>query len=418
MSNDLITPTIIAKEALTQLDNNLVFGNMVHRGYEGEFGNIVNGSKPGDTIRIRKPVQFTVRSGAVADVQDVEEAYTSMVVDRQRGVDFKFQSSDFSLTIAEFSDRYIKPAMIQLANEIDVAIASLYSDIPNWVGPTAAGLIVPPVNSFADFAKAPERLDLLAVPAESRMAALSPADQWGLLGSFTGLYINDVAKNALQSAKLPPVGGVDCYSAQNIQTHTVGAHGGTPVVNAANQGVTYATVKNKDMMTQSLTTQGWTTNSTLRAGDVFTIAGVYDVNPITKATLPHLKQFRLHSNVTTNTTSSNTTTLVISPPIITTGPYQTVSADMADTAAIVYMGTASTGYAQNLVFRKEAFALAVVPMERPAGAVDVVQESYKNLSVRMIPYYDGTNDVSNYRLDILYGRKTIDPRQAVRLSGS
>lgn len=416
MSNDLITPTIIAKEALMQLDNNLVFGNMVHRGYEGEFGNVVNGSKPGDTIRIRKPVQFTVRSGAVADVQDVEEAYTSITVDRQRGVDFKFQSSDFSLTIAEFSERYIKPAMIQLANEIDVAIAALYKDIPNWVGPTAAGLIVPPINSFADFAKAPERLDQLAVPQESRMAALSPADQWGLLGSFTGLYINEVAKTALQSAKLPPVGGVDCYASQNIQTHTVGAYGGTIIVNAANQGVAYSAAKNT--WTQSLTTQGWTTNSGIKAGDVFTITGVYDVNPVTKATLPHLKQFVLVSNVTTNTTSTNTTTIVVSPPIITTGPYQTVSADMADSATLVFMGTASTGYAQNLVFKKEAFALAVVPMEKPAGAVDVVQETYKNLSVRMIPYYDGTNDVSNYRLDILYGRKTIDPRMAVRVSGS
>jgi hypothetical protein len=416
MSNALITPTIIAKEALVQLDNNLVFGNLVHRGYEDEFGAIVNGSKPGDTIRIRKPVQFSVRSGAVADVQDVEEAYTSISVDRQRGVDFKFQSSDFSLTIAEFSDRYIKPAMIQLANEIDVALAGLYVDIPNWVGPSAAGAIGAPVNSFADFAKAPERLDVMAVPQGERMAVLSPADHFGLLGSFTGLYINDVAKTALEKAKLPMIAGVDSYSAQNVQTHTVGAYGGTIIVNAANQGKAYSDVKN--VWTQSITTQGWTTNSLIRAGDVFTITGVYDVNPVTKATLPHLKQFVVVSNVTTNTTGTNTTTVVISPPLITTGPYQTVSADMADSATLVFMGTASTGYSQNLVFRKEAFALAVVPMQRPAGAVDVVQESYKNLSVRMIPYYDGTNDVSNYRLDILYGRKTIDPRMATRLSGT
>jgi P22 coat protein - gene protein 5 len=418
VSNDLITPTIIAQEALMQLDNNLVFGSMVHRGYEDEFGKMVNGSKPGDTIRIRKPVQFTVRSGAVADVQDVEEAYTSMTVGPQIGVDFKFQSSDFALTIAEFSDRYIKPAMIQIANTIDTSLAALYKDIPNWTGPTSAGVIAPPINSFADFAKAPERLDLLAVPQEGRMAALSPSDHWGLLGSFTGIYINDVAKSALERAKLPPVGGVDCYSAQNVQTHTVGAYGGTTIVNAPNQGQTYSTVKNKNLMTQTITTQGWTTNSGLNQGDVITIDGVYDVNPVTKATLPHLKQFVLTADVTTNTTSTNTTTLTISPALITTGPYQNVSADMADSATITYMGTASTGYAQNLVFRKEAFALAIVPMVRPAGAVDVVSESYKNISVRLIPYYDGTNDVSNYRLDVLPGYKTLDQRLATRASGS
>ena len=416
MSNTLITPTIIAKEALVQLDNNLVFGNLVHRGYENEFGQTVNGNKPGDTIRIRKPVQFSVRSGAVADIQDVTEAYTSITVDRQRGVDFKFASSDFSLTINEFSERYIKPAMIQLANNVDVAIASLYKDIPNWAGPSAAGVIGAPVNSYADFAKAPERLDHLAVPTEMRMGVLSPADHWGLMANFTGLYINDTAKNALEKARMPEVAGVDMYRTQKVQTHTVGAHGGTPLTRGASQGVAYSTVK--DTWTQTLATDGWTTSSGLKEGDVFTISGVYDVNPVTKATLPHLKQFVVEANVTTAASAANTTSIVISPPIITTGPYQTVSADCANDTAIVYMGTASTGYSQNLVFRKEAFALAMVPMERPAGAVDVTVETYKNLSARLIPYYDGTNDVSNYRLDILYGVKTIDPRMAVRLSGS
>jgi hypothetical protein len=383
VSNTLITPTMIAKEALMQLDNNLVYGNIVHRGYENEFGQVMNGNKPGDTIRIRKPVQFSVRSGAVADIQDVTEAYTSITVDRQRGVDFKFQSSDFSLTINEFSERYIKPAMIQLANNVDIAIADLYKDIPNWAGPSAAGAISAPVNSYADFAKAPERLDLIAVPQEMRMGVLSPSDHWGLLANFTGLYINETAKTALERAKLPQVGGVDMFTTQNVQTHTVGAHGGTPLVRGASQGVAYATVK--DTWTQALATDGWTTSSGLKKGDVFTISGVYDVNPVTKSTLPHLKQFVVVSNVTTAASAANTTSIVISPPIITTGPYQTVSADVTNDTAIVYMGTASTGYAQNMVFRKDAFALAMVPMERPAGAVDVVTETYKNLSVRMIP---------------------------------
>jgi hypothetical protein len=38
--------------------------------------------------------------------------------------------------------------------------------------------------------------------------------------------------------------------------------------------------------------------------------------------------------------------------------------------------------------------------------------------VRVIPYYDGPNDVSNWRLDVLYGVKTVDRRLATRLSGS
>lgn len=411
MSNTLLTPTVIAREALMQLDNNLVMAKLVHRGYENEFASNSNGNKVGDTIRIRKPVQFTVRSGAVADIQDVTEAYTSITVNNQRGVDFKFASSDFALTIAEFSERYIKPAMIQLANNVDQALMALYKDIPNWAGTPGQT-----INSYTDFAKGPERLDVLAVPTEGRNGVLSPADHWGLLGSFSGLYINDTAKNALEKAKLPVTGGVDLYMSQNVPVHTVGAHGGTPLTRGASQGSAYSSVK--DTWTQTLATDGWTTSSVLKAGDVFTISGVYDVNPVTKATLAHLKQFVITANVTTAASSSNTTSLVISPPIITTGPYQNVSADCANDTTISVSGTASTGYAQNMLFNKNAFALAMVPLPRPAGANDVVSESYNGLSARMIPYYDGTNDVSNFRFDILYGVKTIDPRHATRLSGT
>lgn len=394
-----------------QLDNSLVYGNNVHRGYENEFGASVNGNKVGSSVTIRRPVQFTVRQGATANIQDVTEGTTTMTVDKQRGVDFKFTSSDMTLSISEFSERYIKPAMIQIANEVDKDIAALYKDVYNWAGTPGQT-----INSYTDFAKGPERLDLGAVEQSGRMAILSPTDHWGLAGSFSGLYIDKTAKTALEQAKLGMVGGCELFMSQNVQTHTVGAHGGSPLTRGASQGVAYSSVKTT--MTQTLATDGWTTNSGLKAGDVFTISGVYAVNPVTKATLPHLQPFVITANVTTNTTNSNTTSIVISPPLITSGPYQNVSADNANDTAIVMFGTASTGYAQNLLFKKEAFALAVVPMERPAGATDVAIENYKNLSVRLIPYYDGTNDVSNYRLDVLYGVKTIDARKATRLSGT
>jgi len=115
---------------------------------------------------------------------------------------------------------------------------------------------------------------------------------------------------------------------------------------------------------------------------------------------------------------SGNLTLTISPPIITSGPHQTVNVAPADNAGIVINGTASTGYPQNLMYHKNAMALAVVPMEMPAAAYGGHRESYKGLSVRVIPIYDGTNDISKWRLDLLYGRKVIDPRLGVRVSGS
>jgi hypothetical protein len=413
MSNTVITPTIFAKEATMILNNNLTMAKQVYRGLESDFGNSINGYQPGDTVSMRIPTDFTVRTGANASSQDVTEGKVSLTVGTQAGVDFSFTSKELTLNIKELSERVIKPAMIQLANKVDSDIMSLYKDVPNLVG--TAGQTV---NSFADFALAPQRLDELAVPAD-RAAALSPADSWGLVGSQTALYMSDVAKDAYRNGNLGPIAGVDTFASQNVQTHTVGVATGTPLVNGASQTSTYATVAQAGM-TQTLNTDGWTNSTTgiLKKGDVITIAGVYAVNPVTKATLPFLKQFVVTADCDSGA-STGPAALTIYPAIIASGAFQNVSAAPADNAAItVVTGTGGTGYRQNMVFNKNAFALAMVPLVSPPGAVDVARQSFEGTSVRVIPYYTGSSDVSAWRLDILYGVKTLDPRLATRLYGS
>jgi hypothetical protein len=411
MANTIVTPSIFAEAAVKILDNELVMANKVFRAYEGEFDKNVNGYKVGQTISIRKPTDFTVRSGATASTQDIVEGSTSITVNQQKGVDFKLSSTELTLQIGDLAERVIRPAMVQLANQVDVDVMSLYKDVPNWVGTPGQT-----VNSFADFSVAPTRMDLTSVPLDNRCAVLSPTDYWAMAGSQTSLFVNGIAQPAYRKGSIGEIGGFDTYQAQNIPTHTVGPLGGTPLVNGASQNVTYASVK--DTGQQTLITDGWTAAAAARVvqGDVFTIAGVYDVNPVTKATLPHLKMFVVKAAASSD--GSGNATLTISPPIISSGAFQTVSAAPADNAALTFNGTAATGYAQNLAFHKNAFALAMVPMELPPGAVTPTRKSYKGLSVRVIPYYDGTNDVSNWRLDILYGIKTVDPRLAVRFNGS
>jgi hypothetical protein len=411
MANTTLTPSIVAKTAVRILENELVMAGMVYRGYEDEFDKKVNGYSAGDTITIRKPTDFTVRDGAVMASQDVTEGRTTITVDKQKGVDFAFTSKELTLNIDELAERVIKPAMVQLANQIDLDVMAEYKNVPNWVGTPGQT-----VDAFADFAKAPTRMDLGAVPQDMRSGVLSPTDYWAMAGSQTALYMQNVAQGAYRKGRIGEIGGIDTYMSQNVPTHIVGPLGGAPLVNGAAQGVTYAAVK--DTGTQSLITDGWTAAAAARvkAGDVFTIAGVFDVNPVTKATLPHLKMFVVKADASSD--ASGNATLTISPPIITSGAFQTVSAAPADNAAMTFLGTAGTGYAQNLVFHKNAFALVVVPLVKPPGAVDVSRETYKNINARVIPVYDGTNDKSAWRLDILYGVKTVDPRLAVRLSGT
>ena len=412
MSNSILTNSLIAKEALIQLENQMVLGNLVHRGYEDEFDKKASGYAVGSSVTIRKPPRYALRTGATMSVQDSIEGSVTLSVDQQMGVDLGgWTSADRTLRIPEFSERFIQPAMKTIAQGVDAAVAANYKDVWNWVG--TPGSVI---DSFADFGKGPQRLDEMAVPGGDRSAILSPADNWGMIGAVSGLYIADTAKSALQKAKLPMLGGVDAYMTQNTPTHIVGSKAGTALVKGGSQAVAYVDVK--DSYTQTLATDGWTNSSAvLKKGDIFTIAGVYAVNPVSKAKQTYLQQFVARSDVTAHA-SGGTTDVLVSPPIITSGAYQTVDSAPADDAAITVLGTAATGYTQNMVFHKNAFALALVPMVKPEGAVDVQRVSYKGLSVRMIPVYTGSNDTSAIRLDILLGTRSIYADLATRSSGS
>jgi len=252
-----------------------------------------------------------------------------------------------------------------------------------------------------------------------RMAFHSPAVSAKFAALIQGTYVDGNNKKALEMAKVGRYAGFDNYETVFAPTHTVGTLGGTPLVNGGAQAVTYATAK--DTWSQSLITDGWTAAAAnrLKAGDVFTIANVYCVNPVSKEVLPDLQQFVVKADADSGA-STGPSALTISPAIILTGAYQNVNAAPADDALITVVGTGGAIYPQNMIFRKEAFALCVKPLEKPAGAVnpEVMTDDKTGLSLRLIPVYDGINNVSNWRLDILFGVKAIYPELATRLSGT
>jgi len=403
MSNTIITPSIIAKVGLAQLQNNLVMGNKVYRQYSKEF------VKVGDTISVRRPVQFSAQDGATAVNQDVTEGKFSVQMASRKHVSWSFNTQDLTLSVEDYNERYIRPAAIALANQIDYDLCGLYNKVWNWVG--TPGQVV---NSYADFALGPKRLDKMAVPQDMRQSVLSPDDKWGMLGSQTALYIQGAANDAYRRGDLGDIGGVSTAMDQNIRQHTTGALAGSPQVDGANQNVTYAT--SKDSNTFSLITKGWTGNTTILPGDVLTLDGCYSVNPKSKATTGVLQQFVVISGGPAS--GGGAATLVLAPAMITSGPYQNVTAAPADSATITPLGTGATAYAQNLVFHKNAFALVTADLQMPDGVAFKAREAQDGYSLRVIKWYDGENDEEKIRLDVLYGVKAIYADLATRLSGT
>lgn len=391
-SNSLLTPSIISKETLVILENNLVMAAKVNRQFENQFVKI------GSSLTIRKPNRFTVSSGPGLQIQNITEPSTSITISNQRHVDFQFSSTDLTLTIEEFSERYLKPAAAELANRLDYDVAQNYTAIWNEVGTPG---VVP--AAYSSVAAVGQRMDEGAVQQDGRCLVLGPAAYWSLDNALISLYVRSVAEPALKGF-LANIANMEIYGDQNAPTQTVGAYAGTGVVNGANQ------------TGGSLVTNGWTASITglLNVGDVFTVPGVYAVNPKSRVSTGSLQNFVVTAPV--NSDSGGNATIPIAPSIVLTGPYQTVTASPANLAAITVKGTASTNYPQNLGFVRDTFGLVTVPMEIPEGVDFAARETYKNVSMRIIRAYDINNDVFPCRIDILYGTATYYPELGVRLT--
>lgn len=413
MASSIITPTRVVRDGLVLLDNMLVWPKLVHTDYSDEF---VEGT--GRSVTIRRPVSYQGRETLTMSASDTEEGSTTVSIDKVAGVDLQFSDIERTLDITDFRRRFLVPAMRTIANTIDRNIAARAAGFWNHVGTVGNTM-----DSWADFARGPQRLDEMAVPETDRYAVLTPADGYSVAGSFTTNYVNGIAKSAIEEAAMPKMAGIDgAYRSQNVYSITTGTrtNGAGLLTNGTTQTSTWANVKTT--YAQDLICDGFAAAATVKAGEVFTIAGVYAVNPVpsvtgSKPVQSYLQQFVVNTDATAD--SSGNITLNISPPLITSGPYQTVSNTNANTndLNLVFIGAASTSIPLNAAFHKNAIAFVNRPLVMPSGVTECARETYKGISMRFAPVWDGINSVQKWRLDVIYGVKTLDGRLGVRMNG-
>lgn len=410
-THTLLTPSIIAKEALMQLENNLVMGNLVHRRYKKEF------VKVGGSISIRKPNKFLVTKSRVRSTSVISEKSITLEVATQAHVSWSFSSVDLTLTVDDYSERYIKPAAAALANQVDYDLCNLYSEVYNQVEETTSWNADP--ASFLCLGKAGQRLDEESVPQEQRVLVLNPSAHWAMANALRTLYVTDVAKAAVVKGYLAKVANMEIYMDQNVNVHTTGHY--------------HDTGSNPALVHQTAAMTSKTTNDTvticdmkivdaevLEIGDIFTIAGVYAVNTMSKDSTGSLREFVVTATAdATQTATDSGANIPVSvyPPLIHTGPDKNVDTLPAGAAAVTVIGNEEEPYPQNLAFHKNAFALVMVPIELPDGAGFAARESHNGLSIRVVKQYDIDADVDVIRLDILYGVKCLYPELACRIYG-
>jgi hypothetical protein len=409
MANDFKNTTLVTKFAVKEFLNALVMGQKVDRQLDEK--NVFSG-KIGSTANVRRPVMFEATDGVTLSTSDIEEAIVPVALDNRKHVGFLATSADLALKIEDANERYIRPAMQELAQQVESAIAAEYTEIPNFVGTPGTT-----PSTFLEVANAGAELSKLGVPHADRCAFWDSAASVSLADGLKAVFVQGAAKTAIEEASIGRYARFDNFESNSLKSHTVGVATGTPLINGASQEVTYATAKDTD--SQTLITDGWTNSTTgiLKAGDVFTIAGVNSVNRQTREDTGDLMNFVVTADANSGATTGPAT-LTIAPAIITSGPYQTVSASPADGAAItVKTGTGGSSYRQNMAFHKNAITLAF-------GQLDVVTEgaagariNYKGISMKVQRQYAIGADTLTYRFDVLFGVKVQNRAFAVRTTG-
>src|SRR6185369_11611531 len=301
-------------------------------------------------------------------------------------------------------EKKIAAAMAPVANEIDrqglaMAHYATYNTITT-ANPNTQAL------AFAAIAGVNQRLDEMAAPRDrNRCLIMNPAMNGALIQGFGGLF-NNAAKIGKQydSGMMVDSLGLAYAMDQNVDTHTNGTQAVAATVNS---------VDGANQTGPNLTVDAAVVTGTIPRGSVINIGGVFAVNPQSRVSTGVLMDF-----VVTEDFAGGVATLKISPTMVATGAFQNVTALPADNATIAIKGTASTAYACNVGFHEDAFTLAMVPMWAPPGGkgvIDVAQEEHKGFRVKVTEFYDGTNDASIMRLDVLFGWCAPYPELSTKL---
>lgn len=419
MANTYLTISLITFEMLLVLHNNLIAGKKVTRTWESQFAK--KGAKVGQQIQVRKPPRYVVVDGQAFVPQDYTEEQVPLVIDRHKQVGCEWNSDDLTLNMDDFSRRFLNPALVPLANQVDIDIlqgllsqAYQATGTPGTTAATDTPFLDAKTKLFNAAAMITDDMPMLLTGKCSGRLSSGLASRFNPNKQISDLYMKGAMAGDMKGSMGHALGW-DMFEDQNMPTHVTGAWAGaTPVVSAANQ------------TGASITTSGWTASVTGlgKKNDIVQFAGVYSVNPVTFLNTGELQDFRLTADVDSD--GSGLATLPIEPSIIIAGKGQTVTASPANNAAITVWGTgtvanvASKTSPQNMGWQPDSVTLACIDLYVPEEGMGVkaVRVSDDDLGISMVfmSGFDARVYSKLSRIDILYGTTAVRPEHVVRVA--
>lgn len=377
MANAFLTPTMIAREALTLLKSNFVATKLFSRRYEADLN---PGLKRGDTITIRRRSIGVVDeyNGSTITVRDIAESGITLQLEKHYDASIKVTSKEMTLDIVDFSEQVLAPRMMEMAEKVDTYGLTKLKDLPGVAGPSEAAPSTLP-DSIADMALVEKTLNDLKIPLAPRFQIASTEYKATLLSVTSFVEVDKAgADSALRMAEIGPLMGLRTYMAQNTPTatHTSGTQTTMVVNGALAAGATTIVYDGAGVA-----------DGTLKEGDIVSITGYGGVVVAADAVA---------------TTSAGSFTIK--------EPLREIVAD--GIAMTVYDGGGNTRQCHGAAFHPDAFAFVSAPLALPRGAKGsgYAEDTETGLTIRAV--YDWDRDLKSdvLSLDILVGAKMVDGR--------
>lgn len=396
MSGTLATEVKLARLALRAFKHENLAINLFYKDLNSEFKPM---DASGGVVNVKVPIRFQSYEGRVAQPQPYAQHTIPVKVDKSRGVAWTTNQIDMTVhtTPEKLYKELIVPAMREIATQVDLDLFTMVLDVANCLG--TAGTTP---TTFLTTAQVAGRLTNVSVPQKDRILVVDPDYQVTMADALKTMYNPGLVNDVLKKMYIGGIAQFDTYISNNLPRLTKGTPGGTPKINGANQ------------TGSSIAIDGLSATGTYKKGDVVTFASCYDVNPVNRVTQTYLKPFVVTADFTASGGAGN---LSISPAIVTEGAYKNCSVSPANDDNIVQLTSAASTCMNNIAFYPDAFAFVSVPIKLPDMEGIGWTETRDGISCTVTKGWDVKNGEMMYRVDFLYGKKSLYPEQACRLLG-
>ena len=404
--NKILTHAKIAKEAAAMLLEESQFAKSINRNREKEFAKDIDGYKVGDTVTIKVPPLPVVTDGEIYSDADAnlnaKEESVKLTVDIVKHVGLKFGSVEKQLSLADFKDRFLQPAVRSLATVVDAEM--LKRAIVSVNNMTLIG--ASEVSPLSPFGRARQMLAKSLAPSDNRMALLSS----GLTNSIvdnSGTLFNPTAEITKQYKEgyIGRARGFEFVESEHIFVFQNGSKTTGITVSGANQ------------TGGKLVVGGLSNGDTIKAGSVFTIAGVNQVHPLTRISYGTPMQFVVLEDVTAGGATAELKIYPEIKPTLLSAVKQAnalVDFSPANSAALTFVGNANQIIEQALCYQRNTFGAAFVPQSVLAGC-DGYTFNTESMALRVMTGGDWRNNFEGTRIDVLCGFGTVRGNHAVRV---